>query len=183
MATKPAKPADGEATPKKSKKLLIIIVVVLVAAIAGAGAFMLMSKKKQADIDGEEVQADEAKPALHVDPKAPPVFVPLEPFVVNLQPENGEQYLQVVLSFRMADSHAGEQAKVLMPEIRHHILMLLSDKKASEIATPEGRETLASEIKAEANSSLGYEPPKRKRKSGSDGGPVIAVLFTSFIIQ
>lgn len=187
MSSKPAKPAaEGEAAPKKSKKMLIIIIVaVLVLAIAGGGAFMMMSKKKKADAEGEDAHAEEAKPAVKVDPKAPPVFIPVEPFVVNLQPENGEQYLQVVLTFRVADAPSGDQIKLLMPEIRHHVLMLLSGKKASEIASPEGREALADEIKEVANSTLGYEPPKKKKKGdhAGDGGPVMSVLFTSFIIQ
>jgi flagellar protein FliL len=187
MSSKPAKPAaEGEAAPKKSKKMLIIIIAaVLVVAIAAGGAFMLMSKKKKAAAEGEDAQAEEAAPTAHVDPKAPPVFIPMEPFVVNLQPENGEQYLQVVLTFRVADAHVGDQVKLLTPEIRHHILMLLSGKKASEIANPEGREALANEIKTEANSTLGYEPPKKKKKGehDSEGGPVVSVLFTSFIVQ
>ncbi|GAA5183870.1 flagellar basal body-associated FliL family protein [Niveibacterium umoris] len=188
MSSKPAKPAaEGEAAPKKSKKMLVIIVVAaLVVAIAAGGAFFLLSKKKKAAAEGEEEAAAEEKPAAHaVDPKAPPVFVPLEPFVVNLQPENGEQYLQVVLSFRVADAHTGDQIKALMPEIRHRILMLLSGKKASEIANPEGREALAGEIREEANTSLGYEKPKKKKKGGDEGegGPIVAVLFTSFIVQ
>ncbi len=187
MSSKPAKPAaEGEAAPKKSKKMLIIIVAAVVGlALAGGGAFLLLGKKKKAAAEGEDDQADEEKPAAHADPKAPPVFVPLEPFVVNLQPENGEQYLQVVISFRVADSHTGDQIKLLMPEIRHRILMLLSGKKASEIANPEGREALAAEIRTEANSSLGYEPPKKKKKGADndEGGPIVSVLFTSFIVQ
>ncbi|WP_374509265.1 flagellar basal body-associated protein FliL [Niveibacterium sp.] len=187
MSSKPAKPAEGEAAPKKSKKMLIIIIAAVVGvALAGGGAFLVLGKKKKAaDADGEDAQADEEKPAAHADPKAPPVFVPLEPFVVNLQPENGEQYLQVVLSFRVADAHTGDQIKLLMPEIRHRILMLLSGKKASEIANPEGREALAAEIRTEANTSLGYEPPKKKKKGADhdEGGPIVSVLFTSFIVQ
>lgn len=202
MANKPAKAegAEGEA-PKKSKKMLIIIIVaVLVLAIAGGAAVMLLGKKKPAD--GEEADADAeaaheapAKAKVSVDKSKPPVFVPLEPFTVNLQPETGEQFLQVVLNFRAADAKLGDEVKVYMPEIRHHILMLLSSKKASEISSMEGREQLANEICIESNKVLGYEPeaPKKRKKAAAPAaeepealechGPIISVLFTSFIVQ
>lgn len=187
MSSKPAKPAaESDAAPKKSKKMLIIIVAAaVVVALAAGGAFLLLSKKKKAAAaDGEDDTAAETS-TVHAEQKAPPVFVPLEPFVVNLQPENGEQYLQVVLNFRVADAHAGDQVKQLMPEIRHRILMLLSGKKASEIANPDGREALALEIKDQANTSLGYEKPKKKKKGGEEGegAPIVSELFTSFIVQ
>ena len=191
MATKPVKPAaveEAAAAPKKSKKLLIFIIigiVVLALILGGASLLLLKKNKKTTDATEDEEEVEPAK--AQVDKSHPPVFVPLEPFTVNLQPENGEQYLQVVLSFRMTDAKTGEEIKAFIPEIRHRILMLLSDKKASEIASTEGRETLADEIRTQTNSVLGHEssPTKKKRKGREDdpGGPVIAVFFTSFIIQ
>lgn len=186
--------ADGAAPPKKSKKMLILIVaaVVLLGAIGG-GAFMLMGKK-QAPAEGEEEVAHE-EPAHEAhtwpkfDPTKPPVFMPLEPFTVNLQPENGEQFLQVVASLRVIDAPVGEKVKSFMPQIRHEILSLLAGKKASEITTPDGREELATEMKDIMNEVLGWEPPpkkKSKRKGAEDeeeAGPVVAVFFTQFIVQ
>ncbi|MDO6387981.1 MULTISPECIES: flagellar basal body-associated protein FliL [unclassified Uliginosibacterium] len=185
---------DGEAAPpKKSKKLLILIVVaVLVLGLIGGGAFMLLGKKKAA-ADGEEEAAAESSHAEHqwpaYDPKKPPVFMPLEPFTVNLQPENGEQFLQVVASVRVIDAHVGDTVKSFMPQIRHEILSLLSGKKASEITTPDGREELALEMKDIMNEVLGWEPPpkkKGKKKKGAEEeevGPVVSVFFTQFIVQ
>ena len=54
------------------------------------------------------------------------------------------------------------------------------------LATSEGREELADEIKEEANDVLGYAPnPKKKNKRSrpEDDGPVLAVLFNQFIVQ
>jgi flagellar FliL protein len=188
MASKSAAP-DPAATPAppKSKKLLIFIVIgVAVLALVATGALLLLKKNKKANEEG----ADDEEPAkVELDKKHPPVFVPMEPFTVNLQPENGEQYLQIVLSLQMSDAKTGEEVKAYTPEIRHRILMLLSGKKASEIATTEGRENLAKEIRGEANAALGYEPKASKKKKAADGeedasgGPVIEVFFTSFIVQ
>lgn len=187
--------AAAEAAPpaKKSKKMLILIVlvVVLLGLIAG-GAFMLLGKKKAA-ADGEEEEVAEethaaAKKWPAFDPSKPPVFMPLEPFTVNLQPENGEQFLQVVASVRVIDMTVGDTVKTFMPQIRHEVLSLLAGKKASEITTPEGREDLAEEMKEIMNDVLGWEPaPKKKGKKKAaeeeEVGPVVSVFFTQFIVQ
>lgn len=176
--------------PKKSMKKLIVIVVaaVLVLALIGGGA-VYMLKKKASTAEGEEaVVAEQETPAF--DPHKPPIFVPLEPFTVNLQPENGEQFLQVVASLRVANAEVGEQVKGYMPQIRHEMLGLLGAKMASEITAPDGREALAEEMKDTINRILGYEPPKKKKTTAKKkaaepetNGPIIAIFFTQFIVQ
>ena len=185
MATNPASNPVAEARPvQKGKMMLFVIIGLIVVFVLGAGgAWFFMSKKKAHDEDeGDDAAAEPAK-KVQVDHSQPPVFVPLEPFTVNLQPENGEQYLQVVLNFRTADTKLGEQVKQYMPEIRHHILMLLSAKKASEVATVEGREALATQICVESNKVLGADLSTKKKTAVGCDGPIIAVLFTSFIVQ
>jgi len=190
MATKEApKKDEAEAAPapKKSKKLLILVVVIVILAIAAGGAFMLLGKKKSAEGEepAEESHATHEWPKF--DPSKPPVFMPLEPFTVNLQPENGEQFLQVVISVRVIDAHVGDTVKSYVPQIRHEILSLLAGKKASEITTPEGREDLADEMKGIMNDVLGWEPPAKKKSSKGKGeeepGPIVGVFFTQFIVQ
>ena len=187
MSSKSAAPETAAATPPKSKKMLIFIVIgVAVLALVATGALLLLKKNKSTSEEGTD---DEEPAKVEVDKKHPPVFVPMDAFTVNLQPENGEQYLQIVLSMQIADAKAGEEIKTYTPEIRHRILMLLSGKKASEIATTEGREALAKQIRDQANSALGFEPKATKKKKSEDddgeasSGPVIAVYFTSFIVQ
>ncbi len=189
MSKAPAKAeaAEGEAPKGGKKKMVMIIIVVLVLAIAGGAAFMLMGKKKHA-ADGEEAEEDVSHepPKVKVDPSKPPVFVPLEQFTVNLAPEEGEHFLQSTMVLRVADAKVGDSLKLYMPELKHRMIMLLSSKKPSELATAEGREVLADEIKEEANDVLGYAPnPKKKNKRNrpEDDGPVLAVLFNQFIVQ
>ncbi len=185
--SKDAKPAeDAEQAPKKSKKLIIIIAAVLVLLIVVAGAAMVLMKKSSHDED-EEV-AEEKEPPKKKEKKkdahaAQPVFLPMEAFIVNLIPENNEQYLQVTLSLELDDPTGDAALKPLLPKIRNNIMLQLSSKKGSELITKEGKERLAEDLRDEINSVI--EPP-RKNKKGElipPEGPVKAVLFTSFIIQ
>lgn len=187
---KDAKPAEeGAEPPKKSKKLLIIILAVVLVLVIGGGAaaFMLMKGDDHAaDEDEEEVAAETAKPKKKdkkKDAHAPPVFVNLDAFTVNLIPETGDQYLQVALSLELEDATADPTLKALMPKIRNNITLLLSSKKASELLPKEGKETLAEALKDEINSVI--EPPTKNKKGEvtAPDGPVKSVLFTSFIIQ
>ena len=188
MSKAPAKAeaAEGEVPAKGGKKkLIIIIVAVLILAIAGGAAFMMLGKKKHADGEEEEEPSHEP-PKVKVDPSKPPVFVQLEQFTVNLSPEEGDHFLQATMVLRVADPKVGDSLKLYMPELKHRVIMLLSSKKPSELATTDGREELASEIKEEANDVLGYAPnPKKKNKRSrpEDDGPVLAVLFNQFIVQ
>lgn len=179
--SKAAKPAAaaGEEKPK-SKKMMIIIIAVLVLVIAGAAGFFLMGNKHE---DAEE--EPKAEHAAH------PVFVTMEPFTVNLQREEGDQFLQIGLSLKVLDPKLEEEIKANMPEIRSKLLLLLSSKRASELSTPEGKKQLASEIVEETNVVLGAgesheEAPAKGKKSKHAPKPkegVEDVLFTSFIIQ
>lgn len=186
---KDAKPAEegAEVAPKKSKKLLIIILaVVLVVVLAGGGAAFMLLKKGDHEEGDEEVAEETAKPKKKDKKKeahAAPVFINLEPFTVNLVPETGDQYLQVVLSLELEDATADPQLKALTPKIRNNITLLLSSKKASELLPKEGKEKLAEALKEEINSVI--EPPKKNKKGEitASEGPVKTVLFTSFIIQ
>jgi flagellar FliL protein len=155
---------EGAEAPKKSKKLLIIIVAaVLVLVLAGGGAFMLLKKTDHAE-DGEDATEETAKPKKK-DKKAdaaPPVFVNLDTFTVNLIPETGDQYLQVVLALELEDATADAALKAQMPKVRNNIMLLL---------------------KIEINSII---EPSKKNKKGEKvlaEGPIKSVLFTSFIIQ
>lgn len=185
---KDAKPAEesAEAAPKKSKKMLIIILAaVLVIVLAGGGAAFFLLKKSDHPEDEEAVE-ETAKPKekkKKKDPKAVPAFIALEPFTVNLIPETGDQYLQVILSVEIEDAHEEGAIKQVMPKIRNNITLLLSGKKPSELLPKSGKEKLAEELKDEINSAI--EPPTKTKKGEliMPDGPVKTVLFTSFIIQ
>jgi flagellar FliL protein len=206
MATKPpakpAAPAAKEETaavaPPKSKKMLVIVIVLLLLIAAG-GATWFFTK-------GSAPAGEHAEEAKH-EPVHEAKFVPLgENFTVNLQREEGDQYLQAGITLKILEPELEEKIKTAMPEIRSKLLFLLSSKRPSELQTQEGKKNLITEIIVEVDSVLGLgsapvhaaipasapvaveaasapvahqETPAPAPKTKG----VVDVLFTSFIIQ
>jgi flagellar FliL protein len=167
------------AAPKKSgKKLLIVVIVLLVVVllVGGAGAFLLLKRQHVEEIDEEEVPVETVRSRKKSAKPQAPVYVAMDAFTVNLVPESGEQFVQLIISVEVADAESGEMIKAYTPKIRNNVMMLLSSKKASELLTKEGKEKLAEEIRDQMNQVL--DPRAR-----GDDVPVREVLFTSFIIQ
>lgn len=165
-----AAPAGGG-----SKKLVIILVAVLVLVLGGGGAaaFFLLKGGDAAESAHEEESAKPKKKKKKHD-EGPPVYVAVEPFTVNLNPEEGEQYLQLAFTLQVPDAEQSDVIKNNMPKVRSRILLLLSSKKASEINTPEGKTQLAKEIQEQVNTPFQEHDYEQE---------VSEVLFTSFIIQ
>lgn len=140
---------EEAAKPKDKKKLLIIIGVLLLVAAGGAGWYFTKGSHR----------AEETK----VLPPAPPKFTALEPFTVNLQRDNSDQFLQIGITLKYTAPELEEKIKLHMPEIRSRLLFVLSSKHAAELASSEGKKKLAQEIIAEASAVLGLRtapPPK-----------------------
>lgn len=169
--------AKAEAAPPagggSKKKLIIIIVGVLVLALAGGGAAWFFLKSDSSDEHSQEEKSPKKakKPAKKA---GPPVYVPVDQFTVNLQPENGDQYLQLAITLQASSLEESEVIKTNMPKLRSRILLLLSSKHASEINTPEGKQQLSKDILQAVNQPF---------EAGGEPQEVAEVLFTAFIIQ
>lgn len=179
-----AEQQDAAPPKKKSKLMLFIIIGVLVLVAGGAGAFLLLKKKQPAEGEEGEEPAAHGKADKSAHPGAPPAYVKLDTFTTNLASENptdtqAAQYIQVVVELKVEDAHVGDTLKPYTPEIRNGILRALSSKKASQLATVEGKDALAEEILSVVNKIV--NPGTKKGKEPE--GPVSAVLFSSFIIQ
>ncbi len=198
-------PAAAAEAPKGGgkKKLIIIIAAVLVLVLVGGGAALLLLKKK-APVDGEEDGAEaahEAAPA-HAPPKpgTPPVFVPLEPFTVNLSDKDVDRFAQIGITLEVMDAHTADQIKAYLPAIRSNVLMVLSHKTSGELLTREGKDKLAREVLRESVRPMGIElededeaeeepaadAPKKKKKKKKKAqvvSPITNVLFSTFIVQ
>jgi flagellar FliL protein len=215
MSAAPAATAEAAAPAKGGKKKLIIIIIaaVLLLVLVGGGAAMMLMKKKPAEgeEDGGEggghakpkAEAHEAAPVKHAahDPKHPPVFVPLDPFTVNLADKESERYAQVGITLEIADAHVGDEIKNYMPAIRNNILMVLSHKTAQQLLTREGKEKLSKSLLYASVRPLGYDiddeededeeaaaaetakKKKKKKKAPPANLPVTAVHFSNFIVQ
>lgn len=153
MANAAAKaPEAGGEAPKKSKLPLIIILVVVLLAGGGAAWFFMM--RGQADEEEQEAKAS----------TKPPVFLPIDQFTVNLQPEEGQQFLQVAMTLKVIDQQIADNIKAVMPEVRSRVLLLLSSKKPSQIGTVDGKGALADEIIHEIEQTMPVEKKKKKKK-------------------
>jgi len=204
MSAAPA--AEAAAPPAKGKKKLIIIIAaaVLVLVVGGGAAVMLM-KKEPVDAEGAEENAPTEKSskatATKFDPKSVPVFLPLEPFTVNLADRNAERFAQVAVTLEIEDAKLGEQIKAYMPAIRNNILLTIADRSAAELMGREGKAKLAERIRRAASRGLGIEvgdieeeepeaeeetdakPKKKKKKKAEVSLPIRAVHFSNIIIQ
>jgi len=169
--------AKAEAPPPvgggSKKKLIIIVVAVLVLALGGGGAawFFMHGDSDEEHSQDEKSAKKTKKPAKKA---GPPVYIPVEQFTVNLQPENGDQYLQVAMTLQASSLEESEVIKTNMPKLRSRILLLLSSKHASEINTPEGKQQLSKEVLETVNQPF---------ENGGEHQEVSEVLFTAFIIQ
>jgi flagellar FliL protein len=190
-AKKTEAPAEGEAAVKPKKKLLLFIIIgVLVLVLGGGGAAFFLMKKSHVDAEAEEGDEPPAKTAKAKKKKkdekvAPPVFTKLEPFVVKLQTEQQEAYVQAVPELKLIEAPIADQVKSFMPEIRHKVLLILASKKASELSNPQGMQVLANQIRVSINATLTNESPDaaKEKLDQDDDGPVQAVFFSSLIVQ
>ncbi len=157
-----ADPKAEVATPNSKKKMLVIAIMgVLVIALGAGGAWFFTRS------GGEKDHKAEAKAEK-------PEFVAIEPFTVNLQPENGDQYLQVQFTLQVGGAEQAELIKTNMARVRSRVLLLLSAKKASELTSVDGKRRLSNEIIAAVRQPFAEKGPPQD---------VSDVLFTSFIIQ
>lgn len=165
----PAAPSGG-----KGKLFVMIGAAVLVLGLGGGAGWYFMhgSSAEAAAEPARKEHAGSSKKKKK--DEAPPEYVAIDPFTVNLQPEHGDQYLQVAFTLQVDGPEQVELIKANMAKVRSRVLLLLSGKKASEISTVEGKQQLAGEILAAVNEP--FVPH-------GDEQEVTDVLFTSFIIQ
>lgn len=119
-----------------------------------------------------------------------PKFVDLGTFTANMSREDGDQNLQASISLKLTKPGLEEKIKASIPEIQHHVNMVLQSKRSSELITYEDKEKLAQQIKEHVEYVIGFRRTAPIIGSAQlDATPTIRengisdVLFTSFIIQ
>ena len=166
---------EGIPLPKSKKKLFILIaVVVFVLSGIGAGVYYFLIRTPSAEPAAGAATATNA--ATKEAPGKPPIFLALESCTVNLKISPGEdqQFLQIGISLQLRSEKSGDPIKQRMPQVRNRVLLLLTNSRASELSTTEGKEKLVEQMLAQIN---GLYPQM------IDDAPVLGVFFTSFIIQ
>jgi flagellar FliL protein len=179
------------AQPKKGGPPKMLIVILLAVVLAGGGFFgmKIMGAGKAKKPEKLKVGA----------------VMQLKEFLVNLADQ--QTFLRTEIALGIAEKAeikaAGEGKESKEggdnPQVRDAIIMILSAKKPSELATLAGKERLKSEIIQRLNSLLGEpkenpasadkqtdSPEKQShsgKKSEENHGPVLEVYFTSFATQ
>ncbi|MBC7663046.1 MAG: flagellar basal body-associated FliL family protein, partial [Caulobacter sp.] len=158
----------------------------------------------------DDADADSVAPAKAEKKKEKgekPVFVPMDPFVVNLADHEADRYAQIGIVLEVPDEKVSEEIKTYLPAIRNNILLLLAHKSSADLAGGDGKELLARQIRREALKAMGEEvdddeeveaapaaaegasaaaaphKKKKKKKGPVAVAPIRSVQFSSFIIQ
>jgi flagellar protein FliL len=96
------------------------------------------------------------------------------PMVLNLSGTSRLTFLQISADVLVSDSDAEETIKLHVPAIRHSLIMLLSEQKASDIKSPDKREEIRRQATAQVQSLM-------VDLSGSND--ISDILFSSILVQ
>ncbi len=185
------------------KKLIIFAAVAALVLAAGGGAAAFVMKKSAAaavvdaqgkDAEVADAEGKDAAPVLaeaHADERVTPVFVPLDPFTVNLADRNADRYAQVGITLEIDSAKTGDRIKAFMPVIRNNILMAIADRTAEDLLAREGKAQLAERVRRETSRAMGYavaaeDPAAKGQAKAGPASPVLpvkAVHFSNFIVQ
>lgn len=153
--------AKAAETPKKKGKLMIILASVLILASGGGGAAWYFGMR------GKSAEKAAETPKK----KVIPVFLNLDPFVVNLS--GSENYLQVGVVYALETNEISEAIKAHLPAVRSRVLLRLSAKTVADLTSLEGKQKLTEGILEDAKQSL----DETQRKG------VVNMHFSAFVIQ
>ena len=154
-------PVTAAPAAPRSSKLLIGLLVGVGLLAAGAAAYIFVGPRF--------TQAESAKPVPEK-----PIFVTLEPLTVNLQGEGRGKFLHVGMALRVRSEPSKAQIVEFMPELRSRALMLLSNRSADSLVSPEDKAKLAEEIRVELNRPLNSQLPEQG---------ITSVAFNTFVVQ
>ena len=170
------KPSEEAISKPASRRLLWLMLALVGLGLPGAAVWFFYLNPK----------TDKFQFALELKPAGSTVYLPLEPVVINLGDEGGGRFAQVGITFQIREPKLVEDVKKVLPTIRNRILISLSERKAQDLLTKEGKERLAADILVEAGRAFGIEPAPEKAAvpaASPATNPVVQVLFSSLIIQ
>lgn len=160
-----------------TKQIIILSAVMVSLMLASVGAsFFLMNhvlEQRLTEVLPEEMLAEEEEVPEEeaVEEIPPPIYIPLEPFVINFLQDGALRYLQVTMELMSRDQLIVDQVNASLPEIRNSLIMLMSDYSYDQLSSREGKEQIREAIPVEVNSIIEHE----------DG--VESVFITGFVMQ
>ncbi len=158
----------SENTKKRKSKLglWLLIILIISGAAGGAGWWFLQSGKEESKKKSVKVAAA---------PAPAPIFLPLDPFTVNLISEDSKnRVIYIEITLRLKDDSTRQHIVQLMPEVRSRLLLLISRQNISELATEAGKLNLMSDVKKVLGPSMVV---------GESEQAITDVLFTTFILR
>jgi flagellar FliL protein len=152
--------AEAPARKKKGKGFVLMLLVLLLIG-GGGGVYWWLSRTPAVEAAPREVPLSERG------------LVPFEPFMVNLADGGGSRFLKITLQLVLEDAEKADavtSTPVVVSRVRSEILELLTQQTGTALVTPEGKAALKSAIGERLAGVL-------------DGGKVIDVLFSEFVVQ
>ncbi len=160
------------AAARKGGGVAVVLVAILLSTLGGGGAAWFVAQRAIAAAQPKTEEEAEAEPEV---PKSPAQYVALDPaFIVNLDDEHSQRFLQVQVELMSRNGKAIEQIQRHAPRIRSQLLLLFGQQQPAELATRAGKEKLQGEVLAEVQAIL---------KAETGDADVEAVYFTSFVMQ
>jgi flagellar FliL protein len=143
--------------------LRLIIVAVAIVFLA-AGAAYVAAKLLFTPTDAVEGPDNQA-----VAKTIGPIYE-LDEFTVNLADSNGRRFVKTTMIFVISNSNLRKELDDKRPLIRDRIIIILGEKRISDIETAAGKELLKQEIMANINPLLA-------------GGEIQEIYFHSFVFN
>ena len=144
-----------------SSVLACLAALVLVLAAGGGGVWVLKKKAAHAAAlaagDDEAADPEAAQAAAKPEGKGIPVYLPLDPFIVNLADKDVDRYAQIGITLELESPVFADRVKAYMPAVRNAILLILAQKSSRDLLGRSGKEELAEEIMRESVRPMGIE--------------------------
>ena len=97
-----------------------------------------------------------------------------EPMIVNVLSHDSIHFLQVTAEFKLKDANMAEVVELHMAPIKHHLMMMLSEKKFYELQSVEGKRKLREEA---------LELIQQVLKERTGDTTIENIFFTSLMVQ
>ncbi|MCF8094263.1 MAG: flagellar basal body-associated FliL family protein [Desulfobacteraceae bacterium] len=162
-----AKEKETQEKPAKSKNKIFLIclpLLILLFAAGGAGFYFMGVFDS-----GGSAQAGQQRRDARENEKLGPL-VKMEDFVVNIMHEDSSRFLKLGISMEVKDEEGSKAIKKRAPQIRDAVLMLLGNKRYSEIKDLQGKMQLKADLLARIQELSGQ-------------GEVTNLYFTDFVVQ
>lgn len=178
---KEAPEQETETTPPKKGKLGTILMLVafgVLLMMAGGGATYFLLKGQIATLvqaqgqaaggEGQEAAAQDGAPSAEGNFLG--ALYEMEPLIVNLEGSKGKRYLKVKMSLELNKDSAMKEIEARLPQIRDAILLMISGKEFTDVATVEGKLALRDALITRINGLL-------------ETGFIKRIYFQEFVVQ